>query len=53
VATKVMDMPLPELSASEIDAVLDKVRARQRAVGYDGDYRAWIDAHPPLERRGG
>jgi ferredoxin/flavodoxin---NADP+ reductase len=32
----------PELSGDQIDAIRAKVRERQRAVGYDGNYRAWI-----------
>ncbi len=32
----------PELQRAEVDAILAKVRARQKAVGYEGDYRAWI-----------
>ncbi len=31
-----------DLSSEQVDAILAKVRARQHAVGYDGNYRAWI-----------
>ncbi len=36
--------PLP---TEQVDALLERVRERQRAVGYDGDYRAWIRRHAP------
>jgi len=32
----------PELSGDQIDAIRAKVRARQQAVGYNGNYREWI-----------
>ncbi|HUA32765.1 MAG TPA: hypothetical protein VMA09_04125 [Candidatus Binataceae bacterium] len=32
----------PKLTPKEIEAVLARVRTRQRQVGYDGDFRAWI-----------
>ena len=32
----------PKLTPQEIEAVLARVRTRQRQVGYDGDFRAWI-----------
>jgi len=32
----------PPLGAATVDAVLTRVRDRQRAVGYDGAYQAWI-----------
>jgi ferredoxin--NADP+ reductase len=32
----------PELSRDQVDAIRAKVRARQQAVGYEGNYRAWI-----------
>lgn len=38
---------LPKLSAERADAVLERVGARQREVGYEGDYRAWIEKVTP------
>jgi len=32
----------PQLPREAVDAVLAKVRTRQQAVGYEGNYRAWI-----------
>ncbi len=32
----------PPLEAEAVDRLLDRVRARQREVGYDGDYHQWI-----------
>jgi NADPH-dependent glutamate synthase beta subunit-like oxidoreductase len=32
----------PKLDAVQVDAILTRVRERQRAVGYEGNYRAWI-----------
>jgi hypothetical protein len=32
----------PELTRDQVDAVLAKVRERQKAVGYSGNYREWI-----------
>jgi len=32
----------PMLSRERVDAILTKVRARQNAVGYSGNYREWI-----------
>lgn len=32
----------PELSRDQVDAILAKVRERQKAVGYGGNYREWI-----------
>jgi NADPH-dependent glutamate synthase beta subunit-like oxidoreductase len=32
----------PKLAPLQVDAILRRVRERQRAVGYEGDYRAWI-----------
>jgi len=34
-------------SADTINAVLDKTRARQAAVGYSGDFQAWIKSVTP------
>jgi hypothetical protein len=38
---------LPRLPAEQADALLGRVHARQRAVGYGGDYRAWIEKVTP------
>jgi NADPH-dependent glutamate synthase beta subunit-like oxidoreductase len=40
---------LPALAAPQRDALLGRVRARQAAVGYAGDYRKWIEANKPPE----
>jgi NADPH-dependent glutamate synthase beta subunit-like oxidoreductase len=40
VATHVERAPMPP--AETVSAILARVRERQRAVGYGGDYRAWI-----------
>jgi NADPH-dependent glutamate synthase beta subunit-like oxidoreductase len=40
---------LPPLTAAQRDALLARVRARQAAVGYPGDYRKWIEAGKPPE----
>ena len=37
----------PRLPAETADALVERVRARQRAVGYGGDYRAWIEKVTP------
>jgi NADPH-dependent glutamate synthase beta subunit-like oxidoreductase len=37
----------PPLPAERAAAVLARVRARQREVGYGGDYRAWIEKVTP------
>jgi len=34
--------PLPRLAAERVAAVLEKVRERQRAVGYSGDLGEWL-----------
>jgi ferredoxin--NADP+ reductase len=36
----------PPLPPGQIEAILERVRARQRAIGYES-YRAWIDANTP------
>ena len=40
--------PLPE---ERVNAIMERVEARQQEVGYDGDYRAWIErmTAPDLE----
>jgi ferredoxin--NADP+ reductase len=37
----------PPLDSAQIEAILRRVRARQRAVGYSGSYRDWIKRHAP------
>ncbi|HXW85524.1 MAG TPA: hypothetical protein VEJ86_14055 [Candidatus Binataceae bacterium] len=37
----------PKLDPRQVDALLQKVRARQQAVGFDGNYRAWIAKMTP------
>jgi NADPH-dependent glutamate synthase beta subunit-like oxidoreductase len=37
----------PPLPTEKADALVERVRARQRAVGYGGDYRAWIEKVTP------
>jgi NADPH-dependent glutamate synthase beta subunit-like oxidoreductase len=34
--------PRPKLELATIDSIVRRVRERQRAVGYEGNYRAWI-----------
>ncbi len=51
VASQVMELALPELTDDQVSEVLSRVSSRQKDVGYHGDYAAWIEAHPPLERR--
>ena len=36
--------PLPE---AEVEAVMARVKARQEAIGYDGDFDGWIEANTP------
>ena len=33
----------PPVDPADIEATLDRVRARQKAVGYDADYKTWIE----------
>jgi ferredoxin/flavodoxin---NADP+ reductase len=40
-------MQKPLMSPALIRTFLQHVQARWRDVGYSGDYRAWIAAHPP------
>jgi len=35
------------ISADALEALRKRVRARQQAVGYDGNFNAWIDQHTP------
>jgi len=37
----------PPIDASELEALHERVRARQGAVGYDGDFTAWIERVTP------
>ena len=37
----------PPLPAERVAALVERVRARQREVGYGGDYRAWIEKVTP------
>jgi NADPH-dependent glutamate synthase beta subunit-like oxidoreductase len=39
----------PPLAAPQREALLGRVRARQAAVGYSGDYAKWIAANKPPE----
>jgi NADPH-dependent glutamate synthase beta subunit-like oxidoreductase len=39
--------PRPKLSAEEVAKILARARQRQKAVGYSGNYRAWIDSSTP------
>src|SRR5262249_19087276 len=39
----------PELPRPQVDAILEKVRERQKAVGYDGNYREWIAKVTPSD----
>jgi hypothetical protein len=45
VATKIEAQP--PLAADAVAALVERVRARQREVGYGGDYRAWIEKVSP------
>jgi ferredoxin/flavodoxin---NADP+ reductase len=46
--TAVMDAR-PDLSGEQVDAILVKVRGRQKAVGYSGNYREWIAKVTPSD----
>ena len=39
----------PPLDSDKVDAIVRRVRARQRAVGYSGSYREWMVRHAPAE----
>ena len=39
----------PKLTAEAIEAILARVRNRQREVGYDGDFRSWIKKVTPQD----
>ena len=49
VARGVAREPLP---AAKVGAILEWVAERWRAVGYDGDYRGWVERHHPRHRVG-
>jgi len=40
---------LPTGSAPKVEAVLERVRQRQKAVGYEGSYRDWIRTVTPID----
>jgi ferredoxin/flavodoxin---NADP+ reductase len=40
-------MRVPLATPAQIRTILERVQSRWREVGYDGDYKAWIAAHPP------
>jgi len=37
----------PRLEDAQVEAILARVRARQRAVGYEGAFRRWVTVHAP------
>jgi ferredoxin--NADP+ reductase len=39
----------PGLGSKQVDEVMRRVRERQRAVGYEGNYRAWIARVTPAD----
>jgi hypothetical protein len=39
-------MQVPLATPGQIRAIVERVQSRWREVGYDGDYKAWIAAHP-------
>jgi len=39
----------PALTPEQVESILARVRARQRAVGYSGSYEDWIARHAPME----
>jgi hypothetical protein len=47
VATKIEAQP--PLAAGKVAELVERVRARQREVGYGGDYRAWIEKVSPAD----
>ena len=38
---------VPPMEGARVEQLLVKVRERQRQVGYGGDVRTWVSAHPP------
>jgi hypothetical protein len=51
IARHVMEGPLARapLAAEQVRALLERVRERQRAVGYEQDYAAWMASHTPAD----
>lgn len=47
-AERVIDaaVRVPPATPEQIRAVLDRVKTRWREVGFSGDYKAWVAAHP-------
>jgi len=41
-------LPGKKLPPERVARVLERVRKRWKAIGYPGDYRAWIEAHRPF-----
>ena len=39
----------PGLGPQQVDEVIRRVRERQRAIGYEGNYRAWIKRMTPVD----
>jgi hypothetical protein len=37
------------IPAAQVAAIMTRVRERQQAVGYDGDYRGWIKKVTPVD----
>jgi NADPH-dependent glutamate synthase beta subunit-like oxidoreductase len=37
----------PPIEAGTLESLMNRVQERQRAVGYEGDFEAWITAHTP------
>jgi hypothetical protein len=37
----------PKLDAAQVEAILQRVRARQAAVGYSGSFREWLERVSP------
>ena len=40
----------PSLSAESFQKLDARIKARQKEVGYDGNYQEWMKSHPPLDR---
>jgi len=39
----------PPIEAGTLESLMNRVQERQRAVGYEGDFEAWITAHTPKD----
>jgi hypothetical protein len=52
IAAKVADFVdrRPGLDPERVEALLQRIRGRQAEVGYDGDYRSWIERVTPKEQ---